>query len=348
MYRKDFALPASILIIKTSALGDIVQAFYVLELLKSLAPHASIDWAVDPAFQQLVSAHPLIRKAIPISLKKNRLEGIGLLRNEKYDLLFDLQGNCKSGIITFLSKAKVKVGYSFRSAREWPNALATHIRFEVARTQNIRTFYAKLIEQYFSIIPKAPTLGVQFQIEAIERQKVERILSMSSSRKIMVCPGSKWANKQLSVETWISFLQRIEGEGAVCFFLMWGDATEKLLVSQIGEKLKHSVVVEKLAIPTWQNLMNEMDLVIAVDSGALHLCATTKCPSFSIFGPTKAEVFKPLGELHGSIQGACPYKRQFEKQCPVLRSCSTGACMKNFSAEELFQAFQNQCASLPL
>ena len=109
-----------------------------------------------------------------------------------------------------------------------------------------------------------------------------------------------------------------------------------------------SVVVDRLPLPTWQNLMDEVDLVIAVDSSALHLCGTTSTPSFSIFGPTSQRVFKPMGERHFAVQGSCPYGRTFEKQCPVLRSCPTGACIKELTVEELFEAFQSQHAFLQL
>jgi heptosyltransferase I len=47
-------------------------------------------------------------------------------------------------------------------------------------------------------------------------------------------------------------------------------------------------------------------------------------------------VFKPSGEAHRGIQGSCPYGIKFDKLCPRLRTCSTGACIKNLTAEELF------------
>ena len=158
----------------------------------------------------------------------------------------------------------------------------------------------------------------------------------------MVCPGSKWVNKQLKAETLIAFLKKIEGELKASFLLVWGDALEKELCEELNAHLKISHVVDKLPLAVWQNLMNEADLVIAVDSSALHLCGTTTTPSFSIFGPTAPKVFKPIGERHFAIQGKCPYGMVFEKQCPLLRSCPTGACIKEMTAEELFQAFQNQ------
>lgn len=337
-------MPTRILIVKTSSLGDIVQALDVLYDLHQRFPAASIDWVLEARLCPLAAAHPWIRKAIPFD-RRNPWRSLRELRKESYDLLFDLQGNCKSGLITLCARSAVKVGYGLQSAAEWPNVLATHVRFNVSKRQNIRSFYLHLIEQYFETAMPPARVGVRFHLAQNEQEKVMQILAQIPSKlKIMVCPGSKWANKQLRPETLIAFLQKIEAS----FLLMWGDASEKALCEQIAAHLETAVVVDRLPLPTWQNLMNEVDLVIAVDSSALHLCGTTQTPSFSIFGPTSPEVFKPLGSHHFAIQGACPYGRTFAKQCPVLRTCPTGACMKEFTAEALFEAFQNQRAALRL
>jgi heptosyltransferase-1 len=337
--QRDRGGSINILIVKTSSFGDIVQAFYVLSHLKRLVPNASIDWVVDPAFQKLVQTHPLIQEAIVCNLKKYPWQSLKNLSRKKYDLLFDLQGNCKSGIISFFAKAKVKVGYGFFSAREWPGALALDICFEISRKQNIRSFYLALIEKYFQKDSSTLSEGVQLAVSDEDRAHLQKILSGSLGKKIMVCPGSNWENKRLDKNTWIAFLQKIEKREEVTFFLIWGNLREKEEIEIIAKQLKKAVPVDRLEIPVWQNLMGEMDLILAIDSGALHLAATTQTPSFSIFGPTCANIFKPMGPKHFVFQGSCPYQKTFDKQCPVLRTCTSGACMKNLTAEELFQTF---------
>lgn len=334
--------PSRILIVKTSSLGDIVQSFTVLNDLKKRFPHVEIDWAVEAALSPIIAAHPLISRAIALDLRrrKNLFQGLKSLRREKYDLVFDLQANCKSGVVTLLSRGKVKVGYGFHSVREWPNVLATDVRFEVSKQQNIRLFYLELIEKYFQTSLSRENVGVRFKIGADERQKIDQILSkIKPGMRIMVCPGSRWNNKQLKEATLIDFLQKIENHYQCQFLLIWGDEAERAQVSELASHLKNANIIEKLPLPTWQNLMNEVQLVIAVDSSALHLCATTSTPTFSIFGPTHPNIFKPIGEKHFALQGPCPYGRTFEKQCPALRSCPTGACMKELKAESLFEEF---------
>jgi heptosyltransferase-1 len=338
---KDKTFPSRILIIKMSSLGDIIQAMGVLDGLHQKFPEAAIDWLVDPHFYSFVSAHPLISSAIPFSLKKGVFGYVSRLRSKSYDLVFDLQGNCKSGLATFFSKAKVKVGFGLKTVREWPNILSTHIRFDIAKKQNIRLFYLHLLSAYFNE-DIGHTDGVRFKIKESEKKEIDFLVKPFSNLKIMVCPGSKWANKQLKEGTLIDFLQKIKVQYQPTFFLVWGSHKEKALCEKI-KPILDAVIVPKLSIPVWQNLMGEMDLVIAVDSSALHLCATTSTPTFSLFGPTSLNVFKPVGSSHFGLQGICPYNVTFEKQCPRLRTCTTGACLKELQSEELFVAFQNQC-----
>ena len=343
---KDSVLPSSILIVKTSSLGDIIQSFSVLNDLKNRFPNISIDWAVEAAFSLVVSSHPFVRRVISLEIKqrKNLFQGLKSLRKEKYDLVFDLQGNTKSGLVTLFSRGKNKVGFGSRSVREWPNILATKVRYNISKDKNIRVFYLELIEKYLNKKSIRDFGGVRFKVSEEEEDTIKKIAAKAPSKKtIMVCPGSKWPNKQLKVETLIQFLQKIEKKYEASFLLIWGSEEEKILVDQLRDKLKVSHVVDRLPIHLWQNLMNEVDLVIAVDSSALHLCGTTLTPSFSIFGPTAVDAFKPIGSRHKGIQGKCPYGIVFVKQCPLLRTCKTGACVKNLKVEELFQAFQNQC-----
>ena len=350
------------LIVKTSSLGDIIQAFCVLNYLHKRFPLASIDWVVEERFASIVAAHPLVRRTIGFDIKrfKKRWREIGFwrslvyalraLRAVRYDALFDLQGNCKSGAITFLSRSVAKVGFGRKSVREWPNVLATRIHFDIPLTINIRMQYVSLIQRFFHDESIVDLEGVRFKIDSEQQKRIQSLLrapELEIKKRVMVCPGSKWINKQLPLETLSSLISRIEQAMHCSFLLVWGAEEEREICRSLQSRFSScSIVVERLELPVWQNLMSEVDLVIAVDSSALHLCSTTTTPSFSIFGPTLPEIFKPIGSSHLAFQGTCPYHKVFEKQCPHLRSCSTGACIRNLQAGELFDYFWSWWQSL--
>lgn len=344
-----------ILIVKTSSLGDIIQAFVVLDYFQSKFKEVEIDWVIEKSNLSLVNSHPLISKGICFDMKtwrknlfkkrtwKSFFSFVRFLRKKKYDFVFDLQGNTKSGLVTYLAKSKVKIGFGPKSVKEWPNLLATNIHLDVDTNINMRLQYLQLITKYFSDLKPVAIKGCRLRISDIQKDILKNILNhknLQTKTKVMVCCGAKWLNKQLTYETMLSFLKLLKNNLEASFLLIWGNDFEKLIVQRMNNEFQDSsIIIDKLTLPVWQNLMNDVDLVIAMDSSSLHLCGTIETYSFSIFGPTKHEVFKPIGDKHYAYQGKCPYNKVFDKQCPILRSCATGACIRNIKPDDIFKSF---------
>lgn len=335
-----------ILIVKTSSLGDIIQSFAVVEYLKRRFPEAEIDWVVENEYLTLIQAHPHLRKAISFGSRDWRKtfwpwggiqKFIADLRKESYDLLFDLQGNTKSAFITKLARADKKIGFGKKSVAEWPNQWVTDRGVEVDRTLPIQQRYLQVVQTYLGDTQLFIPQGVALRLSP-EEQKQLSSFCFSHRPKIMVACGSRWANKRLSEKTLSEFLSRFEAENPY-FYFIYGNAGEKKAAEEFHALFPLSQTVGTPSIALWQGLMREMDLVIAVDSAALALCGTTSTPSISFFGPTRSGVYKPLGDHHVAWQGACPYKVAFEARCPRLRTCKTGACLKNAAATELSDYF---------
>lgn len=336
------------LIIKTSALGDILQTFPVVEYLRLKFPEAEIDWVVESRCASVVEAHPAICKVITIDtsfLRKNwfHQKSWHILKNfkkelqkKRYEVIFDLQGNIKSGVITFLAKGEKKVGFGWKSAKEKPNVFATDIGVNPPFSLPIRQKYLNVIQSYFQdqeiFTGKSTSLLLSAQ---------EKIEEFSQKPLFMVALGSKWENKKLSLETAEAFLQHISLSYDPYFLFVWESEKEKKEAEALSLLFPKSKVLGKLSLSLWQAWMKKSDLVICVDSAALHLCATTETPSFSIFGPSLSSIYKPEQARHHSFQANCPYGARFQERCSLLRTCSTGACMKEISAEALFNAFEN-------
>lgn len=343
------------LIIKTSALGDLVQVYPVLDYLKNKFPDAQIDWVVESANEELVRAHPKVNKTISIPLKQLRkhpfssetwvklLRARRELRKEVYDAAFDLQGNTKSGLILSQVRSPNKIGFDSTSVPEWPNLLFTNHRSPTIAEDNIRQNYVSMVSSFFGETATAANGIVRLTLTDEQRKLLhalkERILT-ESKPIVMICPGSAWKNKQLSYETLAAFLNLLEKPLKCSFLLVWGSKEEQTTCQQLHAGLPNcSHVIDSISIPMLQNLMYQCDLVIAMDSLALHLAATTNIPTFSVFGASLATKYKPIGNQHHTFQGNCPYGRSFNKRCPILRSCSTGACIRNLPPKALFDDF---------
>lgn len=352
-----------ILIVKTSALGDIIQALPVLEYLHEQHPGICVDWVVEKPFAEILESDPLIDRVINVETKKWRREGffkkntrqeiknfVRVLRRKSYDIVLDLQGNTKSGLITACAVSSCKVGFGFASVPELPNLLFTDTRFNPPKGRNCREdylFLAQSVQDKFGTggrEQQSPDLsGSRREISLDEQQKVTNIIGNSklkTGKKILVCAGSRWPNKQLHIDTLAAFLSRIAGEINGSFIFIWGSPQEKLDAENLCNRFPEtSLVPEKVSLPTLQKVMAEADLVISVDSLPLHLAGTTTVPTFSIFGPSSAQKYKPPGGRHEAFQGVCPYKKTFEKRCSLLRSCKTGSCTQDIKPSELFERF---------
>lgn len=348
----------SILIVRTSAIGDVIHTFGVLDYLREKFPEAQIDWVVERGIVDLLSAHPSLSHVIAVDFKKWRRAifsqetlydakmSLTELRKTNYDLLFDLQGNGKSALVTLCAKAKVKVGFGYRSAREKSNLLATHVRFNVTESP-IRCKYLQLVQDYFKDKERKEAAPIRLRLNEKEEQRLQELLSFKKAPWLMIATGSKWPNKQLSQETLSRLLSLIHAHFPFSFLFIYGNEEEKQIADAFSLRFKErSMSVGGLSLPLWQALMYEVSGVVAVDSAALHLCATTPTPSFSIFGPSLASVYKPDDKRHAAVQGSCPYGKTFVKHCPLLRTCSTGACIKDLKEETLFQAFCSWVATL--
>ncbi len=350
-------MSTKILIVKTSAIGDVIQTFPVLDYLRKKFPYARIDWVVEEGIAPLLRSHPGIDNVVEIRSKiwrrtpfqletqKEFRSFVHQLRGTAYDLVFDLQGNAKSGLVTACAKAKSKIGFGWKSAREKCNVLATNIRINVPSDLNIRLRYLKLIQSYFEDSGEIDALGVRLTITDGERLRLQEICQMEPLQKrprLMICFGSRWENKQLKMQTLVSFLEKIAADSDSSFLFIYGSEEEKVQADQLSAHFKErSAPVGCLSLPLWQALMWEMDGVVAVDSAALHLCATTLTPSFSVFGPSLSSIYKPLEDRHLAVQGTCPYSKIFSHRCPILRTCSTGACIRDLHADALFTAYKD-------
>jgi len=337
-----------ILIVKTSAFGDVIHTFPVLSYLRKKFPDAQIDWVVEKPISHLVEAHPDVHRVYPIDSKQwRKLRSLGgffhyrtQLRSERYDLVLDLQGNMKSGLVTFLAKAKEKVGFARESVSEWPNLLFTNKRYNPPKGLNIREDYLSIVQQHFGDCEQFEDPGVVLEVSEEQRKKIEDILAQSELRegkRVLVCPGSAWHNKQLPYETLRKVLQGMPGSS---FLFLWGNDAEKVFAQSLQQEFpEKSIVIDRMDLPSLQNLMSSMDLVFSMDSLPLHLAGTTTTPTFSLFGASSAEKYRPKGVQHCSLQGECPYGRTFEKRCPVLRTCPTGACIRELTSEQVLEAY---------
>lgn len=339
-----------IVIVKLSALGDILQSLDILPRIMAVFPECKIDWVVEKKFQDALRNHPGINTIIPCDFRGLRTrpttgairELIRSLRRVNYDVLIDLQGNCKSGCINLCIRARSKHGFSLFSAAEWPNILSTTHRYDLRSIRSIRDKNIALIEKVFH----KPFMDCKeisiFPLESSEKEAVQQYLSRLSrdALVVMVCPFSKWPNKMVSHSFLLQFLRSIREYWLMQYVFVWESAEQRTFVQDwISQLDSRDLSIGNVSIPVWYHLMLESALVIGVDSSSLHLASIGNVPTYTFFGPSRGDVYTPSRDRHGYYQSVCPHNVQFIKRCPILRSCKDGGCLQTLDLQKVLRNF---------
>ena len=320
--------PHKILIVKPSSLGDVVHSLPFLNALKQCFPEAGIDWVIADGLEGLLEGNPMINRLWVIkkdSWKKIRnarhtiLEVkllFGQLKQEKYDLVIDLQGLLRSGMITSAAGAPVRVG--LKEAREGSRVFYTHT---VEGGKNIHA-----VDRYLKIAGYlgCGVSGVSFPLPSIEKPS----FPVPSDGYAVLVPGARWKTKRWPAEHFgkLALLLR---EATVIVGSRSDSDTADEIVSL--SKSKAMSLAGKTDLKDLIGIMRRARFVVSNDSGPMHIAAALGIPVFAIFGPTDPARTGPYGEGHTIIRS--------DVTCaPCLkRSCDDMKCLNTIKAEEVFE-----------
>lgn len=339
------------LIVKSSALGDILHAFPVLNYLKERFPHCRIDWIVEDSAKSLLKAHPLLDQVISFNFKQLRknpfssllwkkfFDSIRNCRKNQYDLLIDLQGNTKSAFFSSFVNAKQRLSFARPYLPEWPHLYLKALRFCPPKGFNIYQDLLYIVQKYFKESPTAVHSKIELMLSKEEKKCLQRI-DFSPELKILIAPFSTWENKQLDFSQLAFFLEKVLQDFPQAFFyIIWGSVDEKAKAKQIQKRFgTNSYLLEKLSLPLLQRVVAQLDCVLSMDSLPLHLAASTSKPVFGLFGPSSMRKYHQ--RENSGFQGHCPFSQSFEKRCKFLRTCDKAPCMKEMDLEAAYRAFK--------
>jgi len=272
-----------IAIVKLSALGDIVHASVVLQLIKAHIPNAKISWFVDAKFAQILSDHPLIEEVVALPLKEKKIkESFEILREKKernFDIAIDLQGLIKSGIVTrFLSQNAV--GFDKNSIRERLAAKFYQKKFQIPYEKNVILRNCELVSRALGfkfsedeILGKLPCFPAGRGKIQLEKAKKNVLLVVGASVKTKIYPIQKQAE----------LAQKLRNLGAEVYLSFGKNETEmaEFIAQNSDAKLMSGLNLSEL-----KDQICEFDLVIGGDTGPTHLAWAQNVPSIAIFGYT--------------------------------------------------------------
>ncbi len=342
--------PKKILIIKLSSLGDVIHTLPALHTLRKLYPNAHISWIVEEKCKDLLFQNPDLDELIVVKIRHWR-KNIGLkslseclaslrqIRRKKYDLVLDLQGLIKTGIIAKLSGAPTRLGFHKDDCREKLNALFTNekIPFIGKKTHvidknlaMIQSLGAKSIHKIFPlVIPESS----ENQIQSFIKENAQLL----SNPLIAIHHGVGFETKRWKLENFAELGNKITKELGANIILTWGPG-EKESVQKLSSMMsqKHWVAPENTMHQSMA-LFKRLNLFIACDTGPMHLSAALGIPTVSIFGPTDPEYSRPHGEHHTVVCKIQPCSFCHKRSCPTQNEC-----MNEITVENVFDAVKQK------
>jgi heptosyltransferase I len=362
----------NILLVKLSAIGDVIHTLPSLAALRRCYPDADITWVVEEAAADLLSGHPdldrvlVIRRKTWISdIRQGRIVTplkeirafLRTLRSRPYDLVIDFHGLLKSAVIVLLSGGKRKLGYDSLQEgsglfynEKIPEEMGKHavdryldfVRYLAESGDDDRKSDCPVSTPVFTIV-----------IGAEERSRVTTLLREQGDILNAASRGGEETEsrgKEIGIGRFVAVSPMALWETK-----LWEDRKFADLCDRIRRELGLSVILTggeagpldriraqmktqavnlggKTTLRDLAFLYREAALVITTDSGPMHLAAAVGTPVLALFGPTDPARTGPYGPGHRVIRSGLNCMPCFKKHC------DTKKCMKEIAVEEVFTA----------
>ena len=340
----------NILIVKLSAIGDVVHTLPSLTALRFLYPHAHISWVVEESASDIITDHPHLDRVI-ISRRKSWIRDlkkkhslreplsdmrsfVSTVRDRKYDLAIDFHGLFKSAIIIQLSRAGRKLGYD--SMQELSGLFYTEKIYEDMGKHAVDRYLDFV--RYLGGEEHNPEFIIQIGDE--NRQKIEDLLRSNridtEAPFVAINPVAFWETKLWQDDKFAHLADSIVEELGVPVVFTGGIGERR--IDRIRSFMKTlSISLEgRTSLKDLAYLYRLSALLVTTDSGPMHIAAAVGTPVVALFGPTDPRRTGPYGRNHIVI------RRNMDCSPCLKKRCNTCTCMKDITVEEVLEAVKEK------
>lgn len=329
-------IPKKILIIKPSSLGDVIHSLPFLNVINDAFPQSEIHWVIAKTLEELLLNHPMVKKLWVINkdrwkewqaAKETASEINSLIRQlraERYDMAIDLQGLLRSGILTYATRASVRVG--FKEAREGSSLFYTH------KVDGGKEIHA--VDRYLKIASAigCETGDVRFPMPLIkESEKVKKLKGDLRDYAVIV-PGARWDTKRWHSEKYGKLAAMLDMKTVIIGSSSDTEIAKGIEFCSGGKALS---IAGNTDIKELISLMRDAKYVISNDSGPMHIAAALGISAVAIFGPTNPVRTGPYGRNHIIVKSDIECAPCYKKNCKGMR------CMDDISVEKVYEAISD-------
>jgi heptosyltransferase-1 len=312
------------LVVRLTALGDILHTVPAVAALRAAHPRAKIDWVVERKWSPVLEGSPAIDEVIPFDRRSlwNSVECIQRLRQNRYSCAIDFQGLYKSSLLAALSGSPRRIGFDREWAREQGAAIFYNERV-IPKGRHVTELNYSLAEQAGASRPANPEYPIR--VPAGGAASVRARLQELGVRNeyVVVGPSGSWRAKCWPPERYGEFCRLFESETGMCVVLIAGPGEEAIAERVCRAATPARPVVMKGTIEELMGLLAHARCMIAADSGPLHLAAALGTPVVGLYGPTdpaRNGPFVPGAAIVDKAEpGEVSYKRRDDYSPAILR-----------------------------
>jgi heptosyltransferase-1 len=310
-------MPAEILFIKTSSLGDVVHHMPAVSDVRRHFPDARLSWVVEEAYAPLARLHPAIDDIIPVATRRWRTSPLGpatwreigrfrdTVRARRYDAAIDTQGLLRTALIARCVRGK-RHGYDRASIKEPLASLFYDVRHQVEWNAHAIPRNRMLCGVVLGYEPKPPLdYGLDRAAIAGAAAKCDVALTGSAEPKPYAVlihataqPGKQWAQAH-----WVTVARAVSERG-FDIVLPWGNEAERASSRAIAAAAGVGAVPERRPLDAVAALIAGASFVIGVDTGLVHVAAALGVPLLAIFIDSEPGLTGPMGTGPIAVVGA--------------------------------------------
>jgi lipopolysaccharide heptosyltransferase I len=359
-----------ILLIKLSAVGDVVHTIPVLNKLRRRYPQAQLDWLVTPAIAELLRHNPAISNVIEFAREDwsrpwtakpfvSYARLAAKLRANAYDLVVDMHGQFRTAVFALATGAPVRIGFDRPRARVWdasPRTFSAEARKHawqgaregswLAYTHHIPvpTLDRHAVDRYLNV---GPILGLDdepadfsFPIPPAAGARVEALLrrhDIAGAKLVTMAPGTIWETKHWGSDKFAEVARHFLQQGFAVALM--GTRRERVVCEEVARLAPGAVdVAGETTLTELAALVRRSAISVTNDSGPMHLAVALDRPVVSVFGPTDPIWIGPYGRADAALQAGVPCSPCLLRQ---LSRCRYGhACMMNVPARAVIERME--------
>ncbi len=294
-----------ILIVRLSAIGDVIHGMPIACALRERFPRALLVWVVEERAAELLQGHEALDELIVLPrgwLRRPRLvwQLRRRLRAARFDLALEAQGLTKAAAAAWLSGAKRRIGFGGQWGRELSPWLNTELVDASDRHAVLRNL--ALLEP---LGISAPAVRFQVPQRAADRETAAALLGQLGLGEAfaMITVGAGWPSKLWPPERFAAVAAELGDAWTLPSLVVWGNEEESRRAEQVvAGSQGHARLAPKMTLSQLAALARRARIFLGSDTGPLHLAAAVGTPCVGLYGPWPAEKHGPFGPQHVVVQ----------------------------------------------